>query len=103
MPQKRSGPGVQAHATEVGIECSEQHFDTVSHSTQQSLSPERPLAISRALRRSERWPDRDDVRSFIKAVGLQNVGRWIIRQVSNDTFVLMDSILLALRRAGTVQ
>jgi hypothetical protein len=103
MGSKRSGPGALAGAAEAGIECSERRIDTVSHIPQQSLSPERLLTISRALRRRERWPDRDDVRRFIKAAGLQNVGRWIIRQVSSDTFVLMDSILFALRRAGPLQ
>lgn len=69
------GPGAPASATGAGIDYSEQQFDTQSHRPQQSLSPERRLAVSQALRRFERQPTCDNVRRLIRAIQGHNGGR----------------------------
>jgi hypothetical protein len=53
MTARRSGPGALAR-DEAGIECSERQFDTVSHTPQQSLSPESCCAVSHAQGRVAR-------------------------------------------------
>jgi hypothetical protein len=68
MSGKRSGPGALAGAAEAGIECSEQQFDTRSHSPQQSPTAQRGPAISRDLRRFERQPERGNKRHFVWSI-----------------------------------
>jgi hypothetical protein len=91
MSGKRSGPGALAGAAEAGIECSEQQFDTRSHSPQQSPSPPCRCAISRAVRRLERQLDRGKAGSLLSSVQAQG-GHWIVSRADRFTGELLAPI-----------
>jgi hypothetical protein len=103
MTPKTNGPRALPGAPRADLGCPEQQFHSASGIRPKSLSPEHRCTTSRALRRFGWQSERDDARSFIKVVRPQNVGRWTIQQVSNETVASMETLLFPLRCEGAIQ